>query len=124
MFTALIILILIASILMIGIVLIQKSKGGGLASNFAGSNQIMGVRRTNSFVEKATWTLAIVICVLSILSSFVAPKLVVSSRVQVTPQEQQAAPYQTAAPAAQKQQPAAPAAAPAAPAAAPVQPGK
>ncbi|HIR38617.1 MAG TPA: preprotein translocase subunit SecG [Candidatus Limisoma gallistercoris] len=102
MFSALIILILIASVLMIGIVLIQKSKGGGLASNFASSNQIMGVRKTNSFVEKATWTLAIVICVLSIISSFFAPKLVVNSRVQATPQEQTAAPYQTAAPAAQE----------------------
>lgn len=111
MFTALIILILIASILMIGIVLIQKSKGGGLASNFASSNQIMGVRKTTNFVEKATWTLAIVICVLSILSSFFAPKLVNASRVQAAPQEQQAAPYQTEAPAAQ-----APAAAPTAPA--------
>ena len=70
MFTVLIIFIIIAAILMIGIVLIQKSKGGGLASNFAGSNQIMGVRRTNSFVEKATWTLAIVVCLLSILSAF------------------------------------------------------
>ena len=70
MFTVFIIFIIIAAILMIGIVLIQKSKGGGLASNFAGSNQIMGVRRTNSFVEKATWTLAIVVCLLSILSAF------------------------------------------------------
>lgn len=106
MFTALIILILIASVLMIGIVLIQKSKGGGLASNFASSNQIMGVRKTNNFVEKATWTLAIIICVLSIASSFFAPRLVENtSRVQATPQEQQAAPYQTEAPA-----PAAPAA--------------
>ena len=106
MFSALIILILIASVLMIGIVLIQKSKGGGLASNFASSNQIMGVRKTNNFVEKATWTLAIVICVLSILSSFFAPKLVVNSRVQATPQEQTAAPYQTAAPEQQQQAPA------------------
>ena len=52
MFTGIIILILIASILMIGIVLIQKSKGGGLASNFASSNQIMGVRKTTNFVER------------------------------------------------------------------------
>ena len=36
--------IILASLLMIGIVLVQKSKGGGLASNFASSNQIMGVR--------------------------------------------------------------------------------
>ena len=37
------ILILIASILLILIVLIQNSKGGGLASGFSSSNQIMGV---------------------------------------------------------------------------------
>lgn len=102
MFTGIIILILIASILMIGIVLIQKSKGGGLASNFASSNQIMGVRKTTNFVEKATWVLAIVICVLSILSSFFAPSMVTDSRVEATPQEQQAAPFQTEAPAAQQ----------------------
>ena len=53
MFKALVIFIVIASILMIGIVLIQKSKGGGLASNYASSNQILGVRKTNSFVEKS-----------------------------------------------------------------------
>ena len=49
-----VILIVLASILMIGIVLIQESKGGGLASNFSSSNQIMGVRKTTDFIEKAT----------------------------------------------------------------------
>ena len=52
------ILILIASILLILIVLIQNSKGGGLASGFSSSNQIMGVRKTTDFLEKATWGLA------------------------------------------------------------------
>ena len=66
------ILILIASIFLILIVLVQNSKGGGLASNFASSNQIMGVRKTTDFVEKATWTLAIVIMVLSIATVFVS----------------------------------------------------
>lgn len=109
-------LILFASILLIGVVLIQKSKGGGLASNFAGSNQIMGVRKTTDFVEKATWTLAIVICVLSIISAFIAPRdLVQSSRVKSAPIEQQATPYSTEKPAAQSL-PAAPQQAPAAPA--------
>ena len=61
--------IILASLLMIGIVLVQKSKGGGLASNFASSNQIMGVRKTTDFVEKA---LAIVIMVLSIATVFVS----------------------------------------------------
>ena len=119
MYALLTILILLASILLIGVVLIQKSKGGGLASNFSSSNQIMGVRKTTDFVEKATWTLAIVICVLSILTAFVAPRNLVqgkSSRVSDTKQEQTATPFATqkqAAPAqqapAQQQAPAAPA---------------
>jgi len=72
--TTLIVLTVLISILLIGIILIQKSKGGGLASNFAGSNQIMGVRRTNDFIEKATWTLATVIGLLAIISSILMPK--------------------------------------------------
>ncbi|HBF88923.1 MAG TPA: preprotein translocase subunit SecG [Bacteroidales bacterium] len=62
-------LILIASVLLILIVLVQNSKGGGLAANFAGSTQSMGVRKTADFLEKATWTLAIIIISLTLLSS-------------------------------------------------------
>lgn len=68
MVTTLIVLSVVISVLLICIVLIQKSKGGGLASNFAGSNQIMGVRRTTDFIEKATWTLACIIAVLALIS--------------------------------------------------------
>ena len=50
--TIVIILTLLAAILLIGIVLIQKSKGGGLSSSFAGSNQIMGVRRTKTLSRR------------------------------------------------------------------------
>ena len=53
MYVFLTVLILIAAVLLIGIVLIQKSKGGGLASNFQSGNQILGVKSTNSFVENA-----------------------------------------------------------------------
>ncbi len=70
MYVFLAILITLTSILLIGAVLIQKSKGGGLASNYAGGNQYMGYRKTTDFIEKATWTLAVVICVLSICCSF------------------------------------------------------
>ena len=63
------ILILLASILMILAVLVQKSKGGGLASGFSSSNQIMGVRKTTDFLEKFTWTLAGIVMVLSILTA-------------------------------------------------------
>lgn len=69
--TVLVVLTVLVSILLIIVVLIQKSKGGGLASNFAGSNQIMGVRRTNDFIQRTTWTLAIIILVLSVLSSLI-----------------------------------------------------
>lgn len=67
------ILILIAAILLILIVLIQNSKGGGLASGFSSSNQIMGVRKTTDFLEKATWTLAGAVIVLSIVITAFIP---------------------------------------------------
>ena len=76
MYTIFAILIAIASILLIGVILIQKSKGGGLAANVNNYNQFMGVRKTTDFVEKATWGLAGFICVLSILCVFYAPKIV------------------------------------------------
>ncbi len=69
MYTLIIVLVILASILMCGIVLIQESKGGGLASGFSSSNQIMGVRKTTDFLEKATWTLAVAMVVLSVVSS-------------------------------------------------------
>jgi preprotein translocase subunit SecG len=68
MYTLIIVLVILAAILMCGIVLIQESKGGGLASGFSSSNQIMGVRKTTDFLEKATWGLAIIMVVLSVVS--------------------------------------------------------
>lgn len=124
MYIFLCILIVIASFLMVGAVLIQKSKGGGLASDYSGANQYMGYRKTTDFIEKATWSLAVFICVLSICASFAIKTPV--SRSSIAP-----APAQTTAPAAApapaKETPAAapsatPAAAPAAtPAAAPAE---
>ena len=73
MYTLFVILIVVASLMMIGIVLIQESKGGGLASNFSSSNAIMGVRKTTDFIEKATWGLAIAMVVISVASAYVAP---------------------------------------------------
>ena len=46
MFTLCVVLIILACIVLAFVILIQNSKGGGLASNFASSNQIMGVRKT------------------------------------------------------------------------------
>ncbi len=69
MYTLTVVLVILVSILMCGIVLIQESKGGGLASSFSSSNQIMGVKKTTDFLEKATWGLAIAMVVLSIISA-------------------------------------------------------
>lgn len=68
------ILILIAAVLLILVVLVQNSKGGGLASNFAGSNQYLGVRKTADFLEKFTWTLAVLMLVFVLASSKSIPK--------------------------------------------------
>ncbi len=68
------VLILLAAVLLMLVVLVQNSKGGGLASNFASSNQYMGVRKTADFLEKATWTLAIALLVLSLSTVFVIPR--------------------------------------------------
>ena len=74
MYTLISVLVIIASILLILIVLVQNSKGGGLVSNFSSSNQIMGVRKTADFLEKATWVLAITILSLSIIGSMTIPQ--------------------------------------------------
>jgi preprotein translocase subunit SecG len=68
------VLVLIVSILLILIVLVQNSKGGGLTANLSSSNQVMGARRTADFLEKATWTLAGGLLVLSLLASMTIPR--------------------------------------------------
>lgn len=108
MYSVLVILAVLVAILLTFIVVIQESKGGGLASNFAASNQIMGVRKTTDVIEKATWTLAGLLVVISVATIFFAPRQsdvdsVVTSAATTTP----------AAPAAPAQAPASTPAAPA-----------
>lgn len=72
MFTLITVLVIIVCILLLLIVLIQNPKGG-LDSAFSTNNQVMGVRKTADFLEKATWTLGIALVVLSIASAAVNP---------------------------------------------------
>jgi len=90
-----IILTVITAILMIGIVLIQKSKGGGLSSQFGGGNQVLGVRGTNKFLEKATWTLAALILVFSVCSAYTLPKAGDDLRAGNNAQTQQTSQHST-----------------------------
>ena len=81
MYFLLIGLIVIAALLMCFVVMIQNSKGGGLASSFASSNQIMGVRKTTDFIEKLTWSLAGFMVVISIACAYVLPSATAESSV-------------------------------------------
>jgi len=55
--------------------MVQNPKGGGLSSSFGGggSQIVGGVKKTGDFLDKSTWTLAILLVVL-ILASNVALK--------------------------------------------------
>ena len=81
MYTLFVVLIVLIALLMIFIVLIQESKGGGLASNFSSSNAIMGVRKTTDVVEKLTWGLAAAMVIISVDCAYVAPTAVGESSV-------------------------------------------
>ena len=120
MYDVFVILAVITAVLLALIVLIQEYKGGGLASDFASSNQIMGVRKTTDVIEKTTWTLAALLVIFSVASAFClgGPK---QGSESIVKDMKTTAPAPAPAPAAQpapaaKTTPAAPAApAPAAP---------
>ena len=101
MYTLVVILILIVSVLISLIVLVQNSKGGGLVSNFGGANQMMGVRQTTDFLEKATWTMAGILVVLCLISSVTIPKNVKSGNAFDTEMRQQIENVMPSAPAAE-----------------------
>ena len=74
MFVVFTVLIVVTCVFTILIVLVQNSKGGGLASNFSSSNQYMGVRKTADFLEKATWTLGAALILFCLLAGITIPK--------------------------------------------------
>jgi preprotein translocase subunit SecG len=74
MYALITVLIFIVCILLVLIVLVQNSKGGGLASNFQSSGQVMGVRKTADFLEKATWVLAGALLFLAVMGSAFIPR--------------------------------------------------
>ncbi|MDR0385958.1 MAG: preprotein translocase subunit SecG [Prevotellaceae bacterium] len=80
-------LLIIVGLLMIFAVLIQNSKGGGLAANFASGNQTFGVRQTADFIEKFTWYLVVALFVFCFLSSASIPSNVVSNNRRSPVQE-------------------------------------
>lgn len=68
-YVAIIVFILIISVLLVCVVLVQNSKGGGLLSGLGGANQIAGVQKTTDFIEKLTWSLWGALVVLAVLAT-------------------------------------------------------
>ena len=81
MYLLFVVLMVLAAVLMCFVVLIQNSKGGGLSSSFASSNQIMGVRKTTDFIEKLTWGLAAFMVIVSVATAYVVPSQTEGSSV-------------------------------------------
>ena len=89
MFVFIVVIIILACIVLGFFVLIQDSKGGGLASNFASSNQIMGVRKTTDFLEKATWGLATGIIILCLVCAFLTKSEFTKEKPAAEPETEQ-----------------------------------
>ncbi len=71
MLTAMTVLIALVCVLLMGAVLIQNPKGGGVDATFGGAatNQMFGAAKSTDFIEKVTWYLAIALFVLCIVTS-------------------------------------------------------
>ncbi|KAA3649970.1 MAG: preprotein translocase subunit SecG [Bacteroidetes bacterium] len=107
MFIFVSVLIFLVAILLILVILVQNPKGG-LASNFSSSNQVMGVRKTTDFLEKATWSLGIALIILSVISSSLigGTSAVVTTESELTEQANQVIIPQNQAPQLQEGVPA------------------
>ena len=104
MFGLLIAVEILVSILLIAVILMQSSKGGGLAGTFGGASvgMMFGVRRTADFLTRSTQVLAAAFILLSlIINIFFLPR-VGSGTIESILQRnasQQAAPTQQLPPA-------------------------
>ena len=84
------VLVIVACFLQILIVLVQNSKGGGLAANFTSAGQSMGIRKTADFLEKSTWTLAGAILILCVVATATIPRGSATGRSRIENQIQNA----------------------------------
>ena len=78
MFGFLMIIQVIVGVLLIAVILMQSSKGGGLAGTFGGGSvgMMFGVRRTADFLTRATQILATLFIVMSlVINLFFLPRV-------------------------------------------------
>ena len=74
MLSAITVLTALVCIMLMGVILVQNPKGGGVDATFGGqaSNQIFGAAKSTDFIEKLTWGLATALFILCIIASLVA----------------------------------------------------
>jgi len=84
-YTLFLILIVIVALLLILIIMVQNPKGGGLSSSFGGQGgqSLGGVQNTTNFLDKSTWTLAIALMVLILISNFAIPRDTVETKSEL-----------------------------------------
>lgn len=65
--------------------MVQNPKGGGLSSSFGGqgSQNLGGVQNTTNFLDRSTWTLAIALFALILLSNFAIPRNTIDTKSQI-----------------------------------------
>ena len=84
-YTLFLVLIVIVAVLLIMIIMVQNPKGGGLSSSFGGqgTQNLGGVQSTTNFLDRSTWTLAIALFALILLSNFAIERNTVDTRSQL-----------------------------------------
>ena len=84
-YTLFLVLIVIVAVLLILIIMVQNPKGGGLSSSFGGqgSQSLGGVQNTTNFLDKSTWTLAIALLALILLSNFAIDRDTIDTKSQL-----------------------------------------
>ena len=70
-FSIFLILIIAVCFLLVLVIMVQNPKGGGLSSSFGGggSQIVGGVKKTGDFLDNSTWTLAILLIALILISN-------------------------------------------------------
>ncbi len=100
MYAFLVVLFVLTCVLLVISILLQSSKGGGLASSFGGlgGGAIFGPRGAASFLQKTTTVLGILFILLSILINImghrrgVSAQSILQEELQKSQQQQQAQP--------------------------------
>ena len=73
LYTIVTVVILLVCALLVLFVLVHNAKGGGLVSSLGGASNVVGVRESANILEKGTWTLAVVLMLLSFFAVAALP---------------------------------------------------